>query len=100
MEAIVIGGVLLSFYCYKAYCQSQEGISDYKEPGDADTTIPALSQYEEIGNDYMNPLNSSSNMNYMKLKKTEVGPLGIPRIIYEGQGGSWIPTFGWNYNKF
>lgn len=76
------------------------GLSDFKEKGDSDTTAPALSQYEEISNDYGNPLNSSSNKQYMKLKKEEVGPFGVPRRIFEGPGGSSIPTFGYNYDKF
>lgn len=96
----LIAGGIMAFFCHRAYTLSSQGVSDFKEAGDSASTAPTLSQFEEVSNDFYNPLNTTSNMSYMKVVHEEPGPFGVPRVIYQGPGGSWIPTFGYNYDKF
>jgi len=88
---------LFGYFIYKAYNLTP---SEYSAPGDSPTTLPQNSGYDEVSNDNQSTLNTISNPFYQKVQKKEVGPFGIPRVIYEGPGGFSIPTFGSNYNKY
>lgn len=99
MALFVAGAAVLGYFVYKAYGQTLNSI--YAERPTRPGEIGAIAEYQELGNAYVDPRNTISNPQNLRLVSQQAGEFGCPQLIYEGgERGSNIVTYGFNYNKF
>lgn len=61
--------------------------------------INTVVQQDDVSHTQPDPLNYQSNIRHLNKLRTETGPYGVPRTIYQGPGGSLINTYGTNYES-
>lgn len=99
MALFVAGAAVVGYFAYRAYGLTMKSI--YAERPTRPGEIGAIAGYQDIGNAYVDPRNTISNPQNLRLVRQEEGEFGCPRLIYEGgDRGSNIVTYGFNYNKF
>lgn len=100
VAVVAIGGVLIYRMCKKSAPpkalnpqSSEMGVQKGQKPYALQTIV----QQDDVSHTQPDPLNLQSNQKHLNLLKTEIGPHGVPRKIYQGPGGSRINAHGSNY---
>lgn len=76
---------------YRSGTQGKDHHKEGRQPS-------VLRHYQEPSDAQIDPMNLTSNKTHNRLIKTERGPNGTPRNIYEGAGGGEITLYGHNYH--
>lgn len=93
LPAVALSGYVV-FKLWQRNCCAQ-GLTGKEKH---DKKLVVLRHYGDPSDAQIDPLNLTSNVQNNKLIKSERGPNGCPRHIYEGPGKSEIPLYGMNYH--
>lgn len=101
LGVVAVSGVIIWELC-KNSAPKKAVLAQAAEPegGTKPYSLPPIIQNEDVTTSVQDPHNVTSNMKHLKPLKTETGPYGVPRKIYQGAGGARISNvYGNNYEK-
>lgn len=93
---LVAIGTLGYFTVVAAQRSIQYPKAQHKEPGDR---VPSSTGYMELKHVAWDPALITFNHNQMWKESEEVGPFGVPRVMYTDASGWVVPTYGYNFDK-